>query len=111
MDEGIESEGENMDGPVFAAKCEEGRCGVGCDGPDGPALRGYNSLCKMMSGAPGCQTEFALTRIVPFSRSHSARSLPPPVLNRRRSEREGVSSEDTKSGSRMVNANESTFDA
>ena len=50
------------------------------------------------------------TRIHERSRSHSKSSLPPPELNKRRSESIGTASSSKSSGCRITNARESTLD-
>lgn len=51
-----------------------------------------------------------VTRIVACTISHSTNSLPPPVLNKRRSEIDGISSPRRSTGCLSVSARESTLD-
>ena len=51
-----------------------------------------------------------LTRTLPCFKSHSMSSLPPPELNKRRSEHEGTPSGTMSSGSRKAKDKVSTFE-
>ena len=51
-----------------------------------------------------------VTRIVACTISHSINSLPPPVLNKRRSEIDGISSSRKSTGCLSVSERESTLD-
>ena len=51
-----------------------------------------------------------ITRMVACTISHSSNSLPPPVLNKRRSETDGISSPCKSTGCLSVSARESTLD-